>query len=200
MPYCAYCGNQVDAISYAPCPSCGSPTNGAPRPTGQAGSNATVIVAVVLVVALVAVAFIGILAAIAIPNLLTAMQRSKQKRTVADIRTVATAAEAYATDKREYPKAESVGGLEPALTPTYIRVIPKKDGWGHDLRYECWSNSGGTACESYAIGSGGKDGVFDHESLREYEGGGATTNFNSDIVFMSGQFVQYPQGIQLGGE
>ena len=196
MPYCAYCGTQVASLSYAPCPACGSPTNGAPRPTVQSGSNTAVIVVVVLVVGLIVVAIIGILAAIAIPNLLTAMQRSKQKRTMADIRSVAVAAEAYATDKREYPKAASVGGLEPALSPTYIQTLPTKDGWGNDFRYECWNESDGTACQSYAIGSAGKDGLFEHESLRDYESGGATEKFDSDIVFTNGAFVQYPKGFQ----
>ena len=51
-----------------------------------------------LIELLIVVAIIGILAAIAIPNLLTAMQRSKQKRTMADVRTIATAWEARATD------------------------------------------------------------------------------------------------------
>ena len=45
-----------------------------------------------LIELLIVVAIIGILAAIAIPNLLTAMQRSKQKRSMADIRSIATAA------------------------------------------------------------------------------------------------------------
>src|SRR5438105_14359454 len=40
----------------------------------------------ILIELLIVVAIIGILAAIAIPNLLTAMQRSKQKRTMADMR------------------------------------------------------------------------------------------------------------------
>src|SRR5437660_12266334 len=54
-----------------------------------------------LIELLIVVAIIGILAAIAIPNLLTAMQRSKQKRTMADMRTIATAWEARATDRSE---------------------------------------------------------------------------------------------------
>ena len=40
---------------------------------------------------IVVAAIIGVLAAIAIPNLLTAMQRSRQKRSMADMRGVATA-------------------------------------------------------------------------------------------------------------
>src|SRR3989442_14034679 len=58
-----------------------------------------------LIELLIVVAIIGILAAIAIPNLLTAMQRSKQKRTMADIRTIATAWEARATDVNRYNAA-----------------------------------------------------------------------------------------------
>src|SRR5881394_65381 len=58
-----------------------------------------------LIELLIVVAIIGILAAIAIPNLLTAMQRSKQKRTMADMRTMATAWEARATDVNRYNAA-----------------------------------------------------------------------------------------------
>src|SRR5213076_3437685 len=58
-----------------------------------------------LIELLIVVAIIGILAAIAIPNLLTAMQRSKQKRTMADIRSIATAWEARATDMNNYGAA-----------------------------------------------------------------------------------------------
>ena len=113
MPYCAYCGTPVDAVSYAPCPSCGNPRNGAPRPVAKGGGNAAVIVIAVVVGALVVVAIVGILAAIAIPNLLTAMQRSKQKRTMADIRTVATAAEAFAVDNHRFPADNELDKLQP---------------------------------------------------------------------------------------
>ncbi len=58
-----------------------------------------------LIELLIVVAIIGILAAIAIPNLLTAMQRAKQKRTMADIRAIATAWEARATDMNTYGAA-----------------------------------------------------------------------------------------------
>lgn len=195
MPFCAYCGTPVNAISSAPCPSCGNPTSGAPRPAPPpGGSNAAVIVVVVIGGLLIVVAIVGILAAIAIPNLLTATQRSKQKRTMADLRTVATALEAYATDHNRYPEATDVSSLNSALVPTYIRVVPGNDGWAHPMRYSAWS-SDGARVNSYAVASGGKDGSFSHESLHEYEGG-ATTNFNDDIVFSNGHFVQYPQGAQ----
>src|ERR1700704_2238101 len=58
-----------------------------------------------LIELLIVVAIIGILAAIAIPNMLTALQRSRQKRTMADMRTIATAWEARATDVNKYNAA-----------------------------------------------------------------------------------------------
>src|SRR6186997_934448 len=91
-----------------------------------------------LIELLIVVAIIGILAAIAIPNLLTAMQRSKQKRTMADMRSIATAWEARATDTNSYSAAGATTGgityLEPNelitasvqgwLAPTYIKRCP----------------------------------------------------------------------------
>src|ERR1700746_3663440 len=90
-----------------------------------------------LIELLIVVAIIGILAAIAIPNLLTAMQRSKQKRTMADMRTIATAWEARATDTNKYNASGysfpgstiNLSDLQNYLSPTYVRTFPSKDGW-----------------------------------------------------------------------
>ena len=191
MEYCAYCGNPVDQVSFSPCPRCGRPTNGAPPPTAKGGgSNAAVIIIAVIAGGLVIIAIIGILAAIAIPNLLTAMQRSKQKRTIVDVRTIATAAEAYATDNNQYPQTFDV------LAPKYIKVVPKNDGWGHPFDYMCLPDETGK-CTGYAIASGAKDLRMERE-LRESvtQPRGATTNFDCDIVYTNGKFAEYPEGVQ----
>ena len=60
-----------------------------------------------LIELLIVIAIIGILAAIAIPNLLNAVQRGKQKRTMSDMRALATAIEAYAVDNNDV----SAGGV-----------------------------------------------------------------------------------------
>ena len=60
-----------------------------------------------LIELLIVIAIIGILAAIAIPNLLAAVQRGRQKKSMADIRSIATAVESYAVDNNLYPD----GGL-----------------------------------------------------------------------------------------
>jgi type II secretory pathway pseudopilin PulG len=196
MAFCAYCGKPVDAVSYKPCASCGNPSNGAPRPVVKGGTNAVLIIAVVAVVGLIAIAIVGILAAIAIPNLLTAMQRSKQMRTIADVRTLATALEAYATDNNKYPDVSSVDDLRPMLVPKYIKALPTRDGWGHAIRYECVKEQ--SVCTHYIIASAGKDGQFEHDDLLAYRSAppGPATNFDCDIVYADGAFLEYPQGVQ----
>ena len=156
-----------------------------------------------LIELLIVVAIIGILAAIAIPNLLTAMQRSKQKRTMADMRTIATAWEARATDLNRYNAAGAFAttatvdvtgtDLTTGLAPTYIKNLPTKDGWGNNYRFRAqyaW-NAVTTPAQEYLIWSPAKDTSFEGTPA-----GGATTNFNSDILYSNGSFVQYPEGVQ----
>ena len=154
-----------------------------------------------LIELLIVVAIIGILAAIAIPNLLTAMQRSKQKRTMADIRSVATAWEARATDVNKYNAAGytlpsnsiAAGSLASGLAPTYIKTLPQKDGWGNDFKFwadQAWAAS--TAAQVYPIQSAGKDGSYQ----TSFGNLAATTDFNCDIVYSNGTFIVYPEGVQ----
>ena len=154
-----------------------------------------------LIELLIVVAIIGILAAIAIPNLLTAMQRSKQKRTMADMRTIATAWEARATDLNKYNAAGALSiptgavttaNLSNYLSPTYVKTFPAKDGWGNQWAFtsdQAWGGS--TAAQQYYIISYGKDGAVS----TPYDGG-ATTSFDKDIVYSNGTFLQYPEGVQ----
>ena len=187
MPHCAYCGSYTPELSYRPCPSCGNPLNGAPRP--RTGTSPAVIIAIVLVVALVGIAFIGILAAIAIPNFLTAKERAIQKRTQADMLSLSTALEAYAVDNDRYPEASSIAELQGVLSPTYIRDVPTTDGWNHPLRYEVATKL--KPFDRYWIASPGKDGQFEHDSLQQYERG-ARRDYDRDIVLGNGDFIQYP--------
>src|ERR1700757_3053731 len=106
-----------------------------------------------LIELLIVIAIIGILAAIAISNLLNAVQRGKQKRTMSDMRALATAVEAYAVDNNLYPTAACASGLVSTgdtqigtqsfqlLTPTYIATPPRVDGWGR-LYFYIQANAG----------------------------------------------------------
>ena len=150
-----------------------------------------------LIELLIVVAIIGIIVAIAIPNLLNAIQRAKQKRTMADARSMGTAIEAYAIDNNAYPPSAAsaypsgittpgtavVGGVY--IEPIYIARTPIKDGWNLAFMYNVNANG-----STYAITSYGKDGTAGPTSA------GPTTSFNADIIFANGQFTRFPDGIQ----
>ena len=139
-----------------------------------------------LIELLIVVAIIGIIAAIAIPNLLNAIDRGKQKRTMADLRSIGTAVESYNIDNNFYPTAASVAALAGVLEPVYIKNMPEEDGWGNTMVYTPSSGTG------YTVGSGGKNGG----ALTIVGSGGATQDFDDAIVFIDGQFVQWPEGMQ----
>jgi type II secretion system protein G len=152
-----------------------------------------------LIELLIVVAIIGILAAIAIPNLLTAMQRSKQKRTMADMRAVAVAWEERAADVNSYSAAgagitwpatvaDGIDTLRPMLQPTYIRRVPLTDAWGTKF-----ATAAGCSGTCYAIESYGRDKSNEAETQGEII---TTTKFDCDIIYSGGTFVKYPEGVQ----
>lgn len=81
-----------------------------------------------LIELLIVVAIIAILAAIALPNFLEAQTRSKVARTKSDLRTIATALEAYHVDNKAYPQAAAIfppQRLHPLTSPVaYITSLP----------------------------------------------------------------------------
>lgn len=77
-----------------------------------------------LIELLIVVAIIAILAAIAVPNFLEAQTRSKVARAQADMRSYATALEAYRVDNNKYPPENNSPGLARLTTPTaYISSL-----------------------------------------------------------------------------
>ncbi len=143
-----------------------------------------------LIELLIVVAIIGIIAAIAIPNLLNAIQRGRQKRTMADMRAIGTAVEAYAVDNNRYPAGGSpISAIASVVEPRYIRALPRLDAWQFEFDY----TSGGPVAadpQTYTIESYGKNGSDEPYFI------GATTDFNNDIIFSNGTFVEYPEGSQ----
>ena len=96
----------------------------------------------------VALAVAGIVAAIVVPNFLSAMQRAKQHRTVADLRQVGAAVLAYAADAAAGAPGPALGPaattaeLAGRLAPKYISQVPALDGWQRPYRFACTSRSG----------------------------------------------------------
>jgi general secretion pathway protein G len=146
---------------------------------GQAGFT--------LIELLIVIAIIGLIAAIAIPNLQSALNKARQGRTLADIRTIGSALETYAVDNYLYPKSLSDANAT-TLTPLlsrYLRTVPLKDGWNNTWHVD--TNSAGTV---YTVTSHGADGAAGTNP------GGATADFNCDIIYTNNAFYQYPQGAQ----
>ena len=118
------------------------------------------------------------------------------KRAMADMRSIATAVESFAIDNNVYP--DQGGGLarldvlQGMLQPLYIKVLPMLDPWGEPFLY--WSDG-----SQYILVSSGSDRLFD----RSYPLGagapdgdgylGASQSWETDLVFVNGQFVQWHQ-------
>jgi type II secretory pathway pseudopilin PulG len=136
-----------------------------------------------------------ILAAIAIPNLMSATQRAKQKRSMADLRSIGTAVEAYATDHNAYPAARNIDELRPLITPMYIKSVPPNDGWGKPFIYEP-AECADSKCQRYYIASGGKNMALERARPSEYGTSLLTTaTFDADLVYSNGDFIVAPEGI-----
>ena len=148
-----------------------------------------------LIELLIVVAIIGIIAAIAIPNLLNAINRGRQKRSMADLRTIGTAVEAYAVDMAYYP-TYAEGAITPTsklvgnLEPTYVKTVPREDGW----RTNFYASS---QSRFYTRASGARDKILSG-ALTSYSAG-ITSDMECDIVYSNGSFVQYPEGVQDDG-
>jgi general secretion pathway protein G len=161
-----------------------------------------------LIELLIVVAIIGILAAIAVPNLMTAMHRARAKRTMSDMRTIGQAWEAYSIENNGY----SAAGMEidrptgdapqivvltheeltELLTPAYTKTVPQFDGWGNELTFARSSTGDG-----YLIASLGADGEADGAqdpgiSREETPTPEPTGDFDTDIYFVNGAFVTLP--------
>ncbi len=140
-----------------------------------------------LIELLIVVAIIGIIAAIAIPNLLNAIDRGKQKRTMADMRSIGTAIEAYSVDHNIYPFAGTAALLATVIEPTYIKKMPLQDGWNGQFVYQPATTAGA----GYTLTSSGKGAQVESGPV-----GGKTSDFTKDIIFVDGQFTQWPEGVQ----
>lgn len=161
-----------------------------------------------LIELLIVVAIIGIIAAILIPNLLDALQKAKQKRTVGDIRAVGGAWFSWLTDQVGAAAAGTantynyddlgmpldaptlLGTLFRSTTMFYIQEVPTNDGWGNPFDYR-WS---GNVLSSQVIGicSKARDGKGCSGTYTM--GPFNATKYDEDIVWADGFFIRYPAG------
>ncbi len=132
-----------------------------------------------LIELLIVVAIIGIIAAIAVPQLMNAMDRGRQRRSMADMRNIATANGTYRVDTSAY--AATLAGLAPA----YMRVPPTADGWGTD-----WGYAFNAGNDTYTITSLGSDGTSGPAPPDPW----INDPYTPDIDLTDGQFINAPTG------
>jgi cellulose biosynthesis protein BcsQ len=140
------------------------------------------------------------------PKANVGLERSSQRRTAADMRTVGTVLEARESDTDFYvfdDGTHEISQLSRALAPTYTNRLPTVDAWGNPFRYYSYF---APPYQSYALVSAGEDGRFEHDRILDYpvfqrdEYGRvgpakqrrATTDVNADVVFSDGLFLQAP--------
>jgi prepilin-type N-terminal cleavage/methylation domain-containing protein len=159
-----------------------------------------------LIELLIVVAIIGIIAALLIPNFLDALQKAKQKRTVADVRNTGTAMFSWLTDQvgaaaagaaaTEVDLASYGSGQIPmavlttTLTPQYLQSVPSQDGWKNPYGY--YLNTGNAlAANVMAIRSLGRNNkeVASKYTVTAFD----PTDYDQDIVWADGFFVRWPQ-------
>lgn len=122
-------------------------------------------------------------------------KKPQDQRTMSDLRTVATAIEAYATDENHYPKVSSYGELKSIISPTYIRDVPEKDAWGTPYRYSVSADGA-----HYRLASAGSDRQFEagSDTIAFFDEKNrppviASTRPEADIIYQDGGFVQAPE-------
>jgi Type II secretion system (T2SS), protein G len=98
----------------------------------------------------------------------TAIRKEKALRTAADLRTLATALEAYRRDNGSYVVADNCSVLIDHLSPRYLNSIIRLDAWSHEFDYK-------GAATNYRLASVGPDGQ---------------SGTDDDIVLENGQSVK----------
>ena len=157
-----------------------------------------------LIEVLIVVAVIGIIVAMLIPNLLDAMQKAKQKRTMGDIRITGMAMFSWVTDQAaaaaagqsattvsmsSYGSMLSVSDLSTVLIPQYIQSVPVLDGW--QSQYQYYLNVANPhASQVMAIRSLGRDKTADTDvyTVTAFD----PTDYDRDVVWADGYMVRWP--------
>jgi len=158
-----------------------------------------------LIELLIVIAIIGIIASMLIPNFLDAMQKAKQKRTMADVRITGTAMFSWLTDQvgaaaagqansnvdiGSYGTLRTPAALGSLLSPHYLQNVPPIDGW--KFPYEYYLKTGALVHERQVmlIRSRGRDKAYEAASysVTSFD----STDYDEDIVWADGFMVRWP--------
>lgn len=167
-----------------------------------------------LIELLIVVAIIGILAALLIPNAITAIQKAKQKSTMKDITVISTAVADFVTDNGTAPVQDGSytgsSAFYTGLSPFYIKVLPINDQWGTNFQAFCGAaadgNYGisGAGGDDFVVASWGRDKTLESFtfSATDPEAGmfvvSTMAHFNNDLVMWNGSWIRSPRTAATG--
>ncbi len=171
------------------------------HPRRQGGFSIIELVLVVLI--------IGLIASIMIPNLIDALHKAKQRRTMAELRLIGTAWMSWLTDNAGASSAgaqqvyevtgfnaltyeQIYGYLHPSDTFFYMQAVPEKDAWGSSLTF--YLNSNPLSDQQLLLCAAARDNIYEtcDGSTDIPIGPFLATNFDSDIVWADGFLVRWP--------
>ncbi|MFQ5719471.1 MAG: prepilin-type N-terminal cleavage/methylation domain-containing protein [Acidobacteriota bacterium] len=132
-----------------------------------------------LIELLIVVTVVGILAAAAIPAMNTAMDKARQRTTMANMRAIGNQIQIYQNDVSVLPAGTlDIDQLATALLVVSTRPVPTQDAWGNDFDYQ---SDGLTTYTVESFGRGGVPGA----NITPAQG----NNFDLDLVLSDGQFT-----------
>ena len=130
-----------------------------------------------LIEILIVVVVLGIIMSIVINTLINARDKARQGATIADMRNLSTAIEAYTVDYSFPPATTVFTDVAQLLKPYSNKNVPVNDHWGHAYEYVR------PDAQTYSLTSFGKDGLDGAEMTPD-----TRFEFNRDIVVANGQF------------
>jgi general secretion pathway protein G len=166
-----------------------------------------------LIELLIVVAIIGILAALLIPNALTALQKAKVRGTQKDINSICTALTDFLTDKGTFEGANGItssgalvlgGDVALKLSPFYLKVLPTNDQWSQPFEVYTADSADAygvtnPAADDFIVCSLGRDKELDTWTyqIANPESGlyviNRSADFDNDLVNWNGTFIRGPR-------
>lgn len=146
-----------------------------------------------LIELLIVIAIIGIIAAIAIPSLLNALERARQTTTVANIKILGQGIEQYKSDNNNrVPTGDTIDVIAGILKEEEINQNDsiQKDGWSAVFIWDSDQSTEGN--HKYTILSYGSDLAEGPDP----EDAGIVKHFDEDIIWYNGVLTQKPEGSQ----
>ena len=198
---CAKCGAEISEAAKF-CEKCGFPTT-----VKKPASNKAIIWIVAIISAVfVFIIILGIVAALFIPNFLTATQKAKHRTTMAEIAGISSAIESYLIDNGTVPtqdgEYDTGSNFYDALSPTYVVDLPIYDPWGNNILVFCGAACDGkygitgSRMDDFIVVSLGRDGIMEDWEFDENEPDSGLFvltgmgDFDKDIVMWNGSWIR----------